>query len=45
VFEATADQEGSWEPRELATGDVNGDGRMDLVILCHDRILVYPQEK
>jgi len=24
--------------------DVTGDGRKDLVILVHDRILLYPQE-
>jgi hypothetical protein len=24
--------------------DVTGDGKNDLVVLVHDRILVYPQE-
>jgi hypothetical protein len=32
------------EPREALIGDVSGDGRNDLVVLVHDRILVYPQE-
>jgi hypothetical protein len=33
------------EPREALVTDVTGDGRNDLVVLVHDRILVYPQEK
>ena len=32
------------EPRELLVEDVTGDGRADLVLVVHDRILVYPQE-
>ncbi|MBI1849357.1 MAG: VCBS repeat-containing protein [Planctomycetes bacterium] len=32
------------EPREGVIADVTGDGRQDLVLLVHDRILVYPQE-
>jgi hypothetical protein len=32
------------EPREAIVADVTGDGRNDLIILVHDRILVYPQE-
>ena len=32
------------EPREGAIVDVTGDGRSDLVILCHDRLIVYPQD-
>jgi hypothetical protein len=32
------------EPREAAVADVTGDGRNDLIVLVHDRILVYPQE-
>jgi len=31
------------EPREALVADVTGDGRNDLIILVHDRILVYPQ--
>lgn len=32
------------EPRECVVADVTGDGRPDLVLLVHDRVLVYPQE-
>jgi hypothetical protein len=32
------------EPGECAVGDVTGDGKNDLLVLVHDRILVYPQE-
>lgn len=32
------------EPRDVATGDVNGDKLMDLVLIAHDRILVYRQD-
>ena len=32
------------EPRDLALGDVDGDGRTDLVLIVHDRILVYRQD-
>jgi len=32
------------EPREAMIVDVTGDGKNDLVVLVHDRILVYPQE-
>jgi len=32
------------EPREAGVADVTGDGKNDLIILVHDRILVYPQE-
>ncbi|HEX4645505.1 MAG TPA: VCBS repeat-containing protein [Verrucomicrobiae bacterium] len=32
------------EPREALIVDVTGDGKKDLVVLVHDRILVYPQE-
>jgi hypothetical protein len=32
------------EPREAVIGDLTGDGRNDLAILVHDRVLVYPQE-
>jgi hypothetical protein len=30
------------EPRETIIADVTGDGRNDLVLLVHDRVLVYP---
>lgn len=32
------------EPREMVVDDVTGDGKNDLILLIHDRILVYPQE-
>jgi hypothetical protein len=32
------------EPREGLIADVTGDGKNDLVVIVHDRILVYPQE-
>ena len=31
-------------PREAAVADVTGDRKNDLIVLVHDRILVYPQE-
>jgi hypothetical protein len=35
---------GGQEPRECLVADVTGDGKPDLVLLVHDRVLVYPQE-
>ncbi|MCL5097755.1 MAG: VCBS repeat-containing protein, partial [Candidatus Omnitrophica bacterium] len=32
------------EPREALVADVTGDHKNDLVVLVHDRVLVYPQE-
>ena len=32
------------EPREAAVADLTGDRKNDLVVLVHDRILLYPQE-
>jgi hypothetical protein len=32
------------EPREALIVDVTGDGKNDLVVVVHDRILIYPQE-
>ncbi len=32
------------EPREAVVADVTGDHKNDLIILVHDRILVYPQQ-
>ncbi len=32
------------EPREAAVADITGDGKKDLIVIVHDRILVYPQE-
>jgi hypothetical protein len=34
---------GPMEPREALIADVTGDGRPDLVLLVHDRVLIYPQ--
>ncbi len=35
---------GSIEPREAHVTDINGNGRDDLLLLIHDRILVYIQD-
>ena len=47
VFEskslAGGDESGT-EPRESLIADVTGDGRADIVLLCHDRVLLYPQD-
>ncbi len=32
------------EPREMIIADVTGDGKKDLILLVHDRVLIYPQE-
>jgi hypothetical protein len=32
------------EPRECVIADVTGDKKNDLLVLVHDRVLVYPQE-
>jgi hypothetical protein len=32
------------EPRESIIADVTGDGKKDLILLVHDRVLIYPQE-
>ena len=34
---------GPVEPREALVADVTADGRPDLVLLVHDRVLIYPQ--
>jgi len=48
VFEAdpNAQKRGgqSAEPRETLIADVTGDGKNDLILLVHDRVLVYPSE-
>jgi len=46
VFETRLFQAG--EPREFEpsmglVGDLTGDGAPDLILLCHDRVLLYPQ--
>ena len=35
---------GAIEPREATIADVTGDGRADLILLVHDRVLIYPQD-
>jgi hypothetical protein len=32
------------EPREALIADFTGDGKNDLVVLVHDRVILYPQE-
>jgi hypothetical protein len=32
------------EPRELQVADVTNDGKDDLIIVIHDRIIIYPQD-
>jgi hypothetical protein len=48
VFESDAHFQGrrseSPEPREAIIADVTGDGKNDLLLLVHDRVLVYPQQ-
>ncbi|MDG2423040.1 MAG: VCBS repeat-containing protein [Phycisphaerales bacterium] len=31
------------QPREIIITDLTGDGKHDVVMLCHDRVLIYPQ--
>lgn len=45
VFETRPSESPDNEPRALATGDLDGDGLCDLVLIAHDRILIYPQDK
>jgi len=48
VFEKDAHFQGrrgsAQEPRETVISDVTGDGKQDLILLVHDRVLIYPQE-
>ena len=32
-----------FEPSQVIVADVTGDGADDVVLMCHDRILIYPQ--
>jgi hypothetical protein len=40
----SSDESGGAEPREGIVADVTGDGLNDLIILVHDRLIVYPQD-
>lgn len=40
----TAQRAAGTEPRESLIADVTGDGRADLILLAHDRVLLYPQD-
>jgi hypothetical protein len=45
VFESyshEADEGSGPEPRELLVTDLTGDGRDDIILLVHDRVLLYP---
>ena len=33
------------EPRGLVIGDVTGDNRNDIILLIHDRLIIYPQDQ
>ncbi len=45
VFELPEKRDQVYEPRAIAVGDWNGDDRDDLVLISHDRVLIYRQEK
>ncbi|MEY3142246.1 MAG: hypothetical protein RLY21_739 [Planctomycetota bacterium] len=48
VFESRLFQGGEpreFEPSVALIADVTGDGSDDVILLCHDRMLVYPQAK
>ncbi len=46
VFEKKSirDRDSLVEPRDLILGDVDGDKRTDLILMVHDRILIYRQD-
>ena len=48
MFESRIFQGGEpreFEPSMAIVADVTGDGADDIVLLCHDRVLIYPQAK
>ena len=40
----SSERQSDAQPREGLIADVTGDGRSDLVLLTHDRVLLYPQD-
>jgi FG-GAP-like repeat len=44
VFELKDEDDSDYEPHAWQVGDVDGDGREDLILLCYDRLLLYLQE-
>ena len=48
VFESNMHYQGrtgaKLEPRQIVIEDLTGDGKLDLALLVHDRILIYPQQ-
>ena len=46
VFEQKSfrERDSGVEPRDIAVGDVDGDTRTDLILIVHDRVLVYRQD-
>ncbi|HEX5054764.1 MAG TPA: VCBS repeat-containing protein [Planctomycetota bacterium] len=45
VFETGPSSTPGNEPREMDVGDLDGDGRTDIVVVAHDRVLIYLQQK
>jgi len=48
VFESRLFQGGEpreFEPSIALIADLTGDGADDVVLLCHDRVLLYPQTR
>ncbi len=48
VFETKIFSGGSsreFQPSQVAVADVTGDGAHDIILLAHDRVLIYPQMK
>ena len=46
VFESklfTGGEQEEQEPSQAVIADVTGDGAADLLLLAHDRVLIYPQ--
>ena len=44
-FELPEANDGTFEPRRIEAGDVDGDGREDIVLIAFDRVLIYLQER